>query len=126
MLNHPNFAPPALNISNQSTFRAPTSTLPARNRRKSAWARLALRLGLSRWVICPCHVHNRRGTREDFHVTERMRLRFEGTFTNLLNHRNFAPPPTNVTSSAFGVVQSVQAAENSGNRTGQLGLRFEF
>jgi hypothetical protein len=59
-------------------------------------------------------------------MTERMRLRFEGTFTNLFNHPNFAPPPTNVTSSAFGVVQSVQTAENSGNRTGQLGLRLEF
>jgi hypothetical protein len=43
-----------------------------------------------------------------------------------MNHPNFAPPPTNVTSSTFGVVQSVQAAENSGNRTGQLSLRIDF
>jgi hypothetical protein len=55
-----------------------------------------------------------------------MRLRFEGTFTNLLNHPNLAPPPTNVTSSSFGMPQSVQTVENSGNRTGQLGLRIEF
>jgi len=60
---------------------------------------------------------------KNFHLTERMRLRFEGTFTNLLNHPNFAPP-TNV--AAFGVPQSVQTAENSGNRTGQFGLRIEF
>ena len=40
-------------------------------------------------------------------------MRFEATFTNLLNHPNFAPPPTNVTSSSFGIVQSVQTAENS-------------
>jgi hypothetical protein len=66
------------------------------------------------------------GLAKTFRVTERLRLRFEGTFTNLFNHPNFAPPPTNVTSSAFGVVQSVQTAENSGNRTGQLGLRLEF
>ncbi len=59
-------------------------------------------------------------------LNERMRLRFEGTFTNLLNHPNFAPPPTNVTSASFGIVQSVQSAENSGNRTGQVSLRFEF
>jgi hypothetical protein len=59
-------------------------------------------------------------------LNERMRLRFEGTFTNLLNHPNFAPPPTNVTSASFGIVQSVQTAENSGNRTGQVSLRFEF
>ena len=66
------------------------------------------------------------GLSKTFYLTERIRLRFEGTFTNLLNHPNFAPPPTNVTSSSFGIVQSVQTAENSGNRTGQLGLRLEF
>jgi hypothetical protein len=46
------------------------------------------------------------GLSKRFHVTERMRLRFESTFTKLLNHPNFAPPPTNVTTSSFGVVQS--------------------
>jgi hypothetical protein len=61
-----------------------------------------------------------------FHLSERLRLRFEGTFTNLLHHPNFAPPPTNVTSSSSGIVQSVQTAENSGNRTGQLSLRLDF
>ena len=66
------------------------------------------------------------GLAKTFHLTERMRLRFEGTFTNLLNHPNFAPPPTNVTASSFGQVQSVQTAENSGNRTGQLSLRLDF
>ena len=66
------------------------------------------------------------GLSKNFHITERLRLRFEGTFTNLLNHPNFAPPPTNVTSSSFGIVQSVQTAENSGNRTGQLSLRLDF
>jgi hypothetical protein len=45
--------------------------------------------------------------------------------TNLLNHPNFAPP-TNVTASSLGIVQSVQTAENSGNRTGQLSLRLDF
>ena len=33
-------------------------------------------------------------------------MRFEGAFTNLLNHPNFAPPPTNVTASSFGVPQN--------------------
>jgi hypothetical protein len=66
------------------------------------------------------------GLSKTFYLTERMRLRFEGTFTNLPNHPNFAPPPTNVTSSSFGIVQSVQTAENCGNRTGQPGLRLEF
>jgi Carboxypeptidase regulatory-like domain len=66
------------------------------------------------------------GLSKNFQIDERLRLRFEATFTNLLNHPNFAAPPTNVTSASFGQVQSVQTAENSGNRTGQLGLRLEF
>jgi len=66
------------------------------------------------------------GLSKTFHLTERMRMRFESTFTNLFNHPNFAPPPTNVTSSSFGIVQSVQSAENSGNRTGQVSLRLDF
>jgi hypothetical protein len=66
------------------------------------------------------------GLAKNFRFTERVHLRLEGTFTNLLNHPNFAPPPTNVTASSFGQVQSVQTAENSGNRTGQVGLRIEF
>jgi hypothetical protein len=66
------------------------------------------------------------GLAKRLRVTERVGLRFEATFTNLLNHPNFAPPPTNVTASSFGQVQNVQSGENSGNRTGQLGLRIEF
>jgi hypothetical protein len=66
------------------------------------------------------------GLAKNFHLTERLRMRFEATFTNLMNHPNFAPPPTNVTASSFGVVQSVQTAENSGNRTGQVSLRLDF
>lgn len=67
------------------------------------------------------------GMAKTFHLGEKMRLRFEGTFTNLFNHPNFAPPATDVTSPAtFGVLTSVQTAENSGNRSGQLSLRLEF
>jgi hypothetical protein len=66
------------------------------------------------------------GLAKNFHLSERFRLRFESTFTNLMNHPNFAPPPANVTASSFGVVQSVQTSENSGNRTGQLSLRLDF
>jgi hypothetical protein len=51
---------------------------------------------------------------------------FEGAFRNFLSHPNFAPPPTNITASSFGIVQSVQTVENSGNRTGQLSLRLDF
>jgi hypothetical protein len=60
-------------------------------------------------------------------LREGLRLRFEATFTNVLNHTSFAPPATNVSNpSTFGVLQSAQTAENGGNRTGQVALRLDF
>ena len=67
------------------------------------------------------------GLSKTFQIGERLRLRFEGTFTNVLNHPNFAPPSGDFSSlSTFGQTTSVQTAENSGNRTGQLSLRLDF
>jgi len=58
---------------------------------------------------------------------EHWHMRFESTFTNVLNHTNFAPPATNISNpGSFGVVTAAQTAENAGNRTGQLALRVEF
>jgi hypothetical protein len=60
-------------------------------------------------------------------IKEKLRLRFEATFTNALNHTNFAPPALDVSSpSTFGVLQSAQTAEYGGNRTGQVALRLDF
>jgi hypothetical protein len=60
-------------------------------------------------------------------ITEGVRLRFEATFTNVLNHTNFAPPATQIDNlSTFGQLTAATTAENAGNRTGQLGLRLEF
>jgi hypothetical protein len=60
-------------------------------------------------------------------VKEGWNLRFESTFTNVLNHTNYAPPATNISSQAsFGVLTAAQTAENAGNRTGQIALRLEF
>lgn len=64
------------------------------------------------------------GLSKNSHFTERLRLRFEATFTNLMNHRNLAPPSTNVTASSFGVVQALQTAENSGNTHPSAGGRL--
>jgi hypothetical protein len=67
------------------------------------------------------------GLAKTFAVSERVKLRFEATFTNLPNHPNFAPPATDVTTPAtFGKTTTVQTAENAGNRTGQLSLRMTF
>ena len=67
------------------------------------------------------------GLAKVFPIRENMKLRFEATFTNLPNHPNFAPPSVDVSAPAtFGKITSVQSAENSGNRTGQLALRLDF
>ena len=66
------------------------------------------------------------GLSKTFTIGEKMRLKFESTFTNLANHANFLPPSTDVTSSTFGRITSVQTSENAGNRTGQVALRIDF
>jgi hypothetical protein len=67
------------------------------------------------------------GLSKTFQIRERMRLRFESTFTNVLNHTNFAPPATAISSpSTFGALQSAQTAGQGGNRTGQVSLRLDF
>jgi hypothetical protein len=38
-----------------------------------------------------CHRYDRGWVVQTFHLTERMRMRLESTFTNLFNHPNFAP-----------------------------------
>jgi hypothetical protein len=66
------------------------------------------------------------GLSKTFAFGERARMKLESTFTNLPNHLNYAPPSTDVTSSTFGKITSVQTAENVLNRTGQVALRIEF
>ncbi|MGA8273642.1 MAG: carboxypeptidase regulatory-like domain-containing protein, partial [Candidatus Sulfotelmatobacter sp.] len=67
------------------------------------------------------------GLAKVFKVTEGVKVRFESTFTNVLNHTNFAPPATQIDNTAtFGVLSAPQTAENAGNRTGQLALRLDF
>lgn len=67
------------------------------------------------------------GTAKEFAIREGVHLRFESSFTNVLNHTNFAPPATQVDNpSTFGVLSAAQTAENAGNRTGQAALRLEF
>jgi hypothetical protein len=60
-------------------------------------------------------------------IREGWRLRFEATFTNVLNHTNFAPPSTDISNPAsFGALTTAQTAESAGNRTGQVALRLDF
>ena len=67
------------------------------------------------------------GLAKNFALTEKAKLRFESTFTNVLNHTNFAPPATQIdNTTTFGVLSAPQTAENAGNRTGQVALRIDF
>jgi len=67
------------------------------------------------------------GLAKVFPITERFRIRFEATFTNVLNHTNFAPPALNIGNpSSFGVLQAALPQGGGGNRTGQLALRVDF
>ena len=66
------------------------------------------------------------GVAKQFKVTEGSHIRFESTFTNVLNHTNFAPPVTQIDNANFGQLTAATTAENSGNRTGQFALRYDF
>lgn len=59
-------------------------------------------------------------------VRERLKLRMEGTFTNVLNHTNLADPNLNITSSSFGKITSARDADFGGSRTGQVSVRIDF
>ncbi len=66
------------------------------------------------------------GVAKQFRVTENSHIRFESTFTNVLNHTNFAPPVTAIDQPTFGQLTASTTAENAGNRTGQFAIRFDF
>jgi hypothetical protein len=67
------------------------------------------------------------GIFKSFPITESLRMRVEGTATNVVNHPNFGIPDANVLNgSDFGVIHGGQGVEGSGQRTIQLGLRFDF
>jgi hypothetical protein len=67
------------------------------------------------------------GLAKRFNIGERVHVRFEATFTNVLNHTNFAPPALNIGNpSTFGVLDAALPQGQGGNRTGQLALRLDF
>jgi hypothetical protein len=66
------------------------------------------------------------GLFKTFDITEKLHLRVQGSFTNILNHPNFAAPNLNISSAAAGQITSVQTANFAGPRAGQIGARLEF
>jgi hypothetical protein len=66
------------------------------------------------------------GLSKTFPVTERFKVKAEGTFTNLLNHTNLSDPNMNLSSSSFGLVSAAIGSDFGGARTGQISVRAEF
>jgi len=74
----------------------------------------------------PGTVNLNAGLAKYFHVTERVRIKVEGSFTNVLNHLNLANPVLAIDNSSVGQITSARPADFGGNRTGQVGARIEF
>ncbi|HUX43431.1 MAG TPA: hypothetical protein VMV57_01655 [Terracidiphilus sp.] len=66
------------------------------------------------------------GLSKSFAITERIRMKMEGTFTNVLNHTNLGDPNMNLSSSSFGLITSSIGSDFGGARTGQVSARIEF
>ena len=77
-------------------------------------------------VVGPGTVSLSTGLSKSFAITETVRLRAEGTFTNVLNHTNLADPVLDTTSAAFGKITATRGSDFGGNRTGQVSVKVEF
>ncbi|MGI4827856.1 MAG: carboxypeptidase regulatory-like domain-containing protein [Janthinobacterium lividum] len=66
------------------------------------------------------------GLSKTIDLLEGVRLRAEGTFTNVLNHTNLADPQLDISQSNFGQITQSRGSDFGGNRTGQLSLKLEF
>ena len=66
------------------------------------------------------------GLNKTFTITERFKVKAEGTFTNVLNHTNLSDPNMDLSDSNFGQVTSSISSDFGGARTGQISLRAEF
>ncbi len=66
------------------------------------------------------------GMSKSFPITERLQLKLEGTFTNVLNHTNLGDPTMDLSTSSFGLVSNTIGSDFGGARTGQVSARIEF
>jgi hypothetical protein len=84
-------------------------------------------------LVGPGTINLSLGLSKDFRLTERFKLKFESSFTNLPNHPNFDDPRNNLTEfdsntgvGTFGRVLTSRGGDAGGNRVGQFALRIEF
>jgi hypothetical protein len=77
-------------------------------------------------IVGPGMVNLSSGLSKSFVITERVRLRAEGTFTNVLNHTNLADPNLDISKPNFGTITTARGSDFGGSRTGQVSMRLEF
>lgn len=78
-------------------------------------------------IVGPGLINLSSGLSKTFVITESVRLKAEGTFTNVLNHTNLDIPNLDLSNaSAFGTITQATSNENGGSRTGQVSVRLEF
>jgi hypothetical protein len=62
-----------------------------------------------------------------FHITEKVGLRFRGEFFNLSNHPNFGPPDNNITDALFGYsTETLASSLGSGGANGGLNPLYQI
>ena len=84
-------------------------------------------------LVGPGTINFSMGLAKDFQLTERFKLKFESSFTNLPNHPNFDDPRNNLSEATsafqngdFGRVLATRVGDAGGSRVGQFALRLEF
>jgi hypothetical protein len=77
-------------------------------------------------VVGPGTINLSSGLSKTFPITERVHLRAEGTFTNVLNHTNLGDPETNISNASFGLITNTIGSDFGGARSGQVSMRLEF
>ena len=66
------------------------------------------------------------GLSKEFDIKDGVKVKAEGTFTNVLNHTNLGDPNMNLSSGSFGIISNSVGADFGGARTGQISVRLEF
>ena len=66
------------------------------------------------------------GLFKTFVIAGNLRLRAEGTFTNVLNHLNLGDPILDISSPEYGQITQARGSDFGSARNGQVSLRLEF
>jgi hypothetical protein len=77
-------------------------------------------------VIGPGTVNLNSGLSKSFALTERVKIKIEGSFTDVLNHVNLANPVLAIDNSSVGQITSARPSDFGGSRTGQVGARIQL